>query len=712
MPGAVPRGPWRDLKPAPPASQRKSWHPFPPTMDPGTDPLPGDVHLCGYLRKQKSQHRRYFVLRRASERGGPARLECYENEKKFRAGGPCGRPKRTFPLAAALNVSKRADARHRHLVVLYGRHGTFGLAADSAEQQHLWYTALLELHCKGKASLEGDLDMQRPRPAFKEVWQVSLRPRGLGHTRNLAGTYLLCLAEKTIDFVKLNSDVAAVVLPLLNVRRCGHSENYFFMEVGRSAVTGPGELWMQVDDLVVAQNMHETILEAMKALSEDFRLRSKSQTLASTPILVPPRCHQPLGNPSTSQGALSRRPRPDGTPCLGRSPASQRQEAAGPRKPDSLSDYSAISSDEGGSSPRDSRPPDTPDPFSYLVTEGELDYISMGKLASPDGHNLAKWASGTEPNKRASLPPLTLERDAPNLSSGKAALRPVAISASYPEGLNLRSSDPGYMAMLPRGPPGTEDQDYVPMTPGSVSPPRDSGGYMMMCPSGGCSPERRGLWEPGRGEGSYLGSDYVNMSPISRSASSTPPYSPLLPAPGGATFHSLPRSYRHAPPLPSCAVGRHSFSSSSSSASSENLGELTGTPERCPPSLLAELPGSATEVPARPRSPGEYVSIEYCSRAADYVTMGHGVGPPSRAAVPDPPGRRLHHPEAFPAAERTDVGLNYIDLDLGREATPIEATAPLRSFAEPSQGAVPHTYASIDFLRSGGLRPDSKGTET
>lgn len=202
----------------------------------------------------------------------------------------------------------------------------------------------------GQASLDGGL----PRPAFKEVWQVSLRPRGLGHSRNLAGAYLLCLADKTIDFVRLHSDVAAVVLQLLNVRRCGHSENYFFMEVGRSAATGPGELWMQVEDLVVAQNMHETILEAMKALSEDFRLRSKSQALASTPISVPP-----LSSTPASQGAFSRRPRPDGTPGLGRSPAPQGQDAVGPRKPSSLSDHSAISSDEGGSSPRDSRPPES-----------------------------------------------------------------------------------------------------------------------------------------------------------------------------------------------------------------------------------------------------------------------------------------------------------------------------------------------------------------
>lgn len=119
-------------------------------MDSGTDPLLlADVRLCGYLRKQKSRRRRYFVLRCGGERG-PPRLEYYENEKKFRAGGLCSRPKKTLPLEGMLTINKRADARHQHLIVLCGREGTFGVAAESAEQQQAWYLAMVELHDKGE----------------------------------------------------------------------------------------------------------------------------------------------------------------------------------------------------------------------------------------------------------------------------------------------------------------------------------------------------------------------------------------------------------------------------------------------------------------------------------------------------------------------------------------------------------------------------------
>ncbi|XP_023688236.1 insulin receptor substrate 1-B-like [Paramormyrops kingsleyae] len=278
---------------------------------------PDDVRKSGYLRKQKSMHRRYFVLRAASERG-PARLEYYESEKKFRAKAPV--PKRSVSLETCFNINKRADAKNKYMIVLYTRAESFAVAAESESDQGEWFQAMLDLQCKSKAPGDsgsgGDYGVPSPGPAFKEVWQVKVWPKGLGQAKNLVGVYRLCLTEKTVSFVKLNSDAAAVVLQLMNVRRCGHSENFFFVEVGRSAMTGPGEFWMQVDDSVVAQNMHETLLEAMKALSEEFRQRSKSQSAAasgggggtaSNPISVPSRRHHP--NPPPSQVGFTRRPR-------------------------------------------------------------------------------------------------------------------------------------------------------------------------------------------------------------------------------------------------------------------------------------------------------------------------------------------------------------------------------------------------------------------
>lgn len=273
-----------------------------------------DVRKVGYLRKPKSMHKRFFVLRAASDTG-PSRLEYYENEKKWRHKS--GAPKRSIPLESCFNINKRADSKNKYLVALYTKDEYFAVAADNELEQDAWYQALVNLHNQGKihesAKSNGIGDDNygetTPGPAFKEVWQVILKPKGLGQTKNLIGVYRLCLTNKTLGFVKLNSDAAAVVLQLMNIRRCGHSENFFFIEVGRSAVTGPGEFWMQVDDSVVAQNMHETILEAMKAMSEEFRPRSKSQSSSncSNPISVPVRTRHHHNNPPPSQVGLGRR---------------------------------------------------------------------------------------------------------------------------------------------------------------------------------------------------------------------------------------------------------------------------------------------------------------------------------------------------------------------------------------------------------------------
>ncbi|XP_020506415.1 insulin receptor substrate 2 [Labrus bergylta] len=278
------------------------------------------VKKCGYLRKQKHGHRRFFVLREPTERH-PARLEYYESEKKWRNKSAA---KRVIALDSCLCVNKRADAKHKHLIALYTKDEYFAVAADTEREQESWHGVLTDVIAEGKvydtpastSSLvgfeESSYGLMTPAAAvYKEVWQVNLKSKGLGQIKNLTGVYRLCLSSRTISFVKLNSETAAVSLQLMNIRRCGHSDSFFFIEVGRSAVTGPGEFWMQAEDPVVAQNVHETILEAMKAMKElsEFRPRSKSQSSSTNPISVPTRRH--LNNLPPSQTGLVRRSRTD-----------------------------------------------------------------------------------------------------------------------------------------------------------------------------------------------------------------------------------------------------------------------------------------------------------------------------------------------------------------------------------------------------------------
>ncbi|XP_032968817.1 insulin receptor substrate 4 [Rhinolophus ferrumequinum] len=273
-------------------------------------PVGDEVCKRGYLRKQKHGHRRYFVLKLETA-DAPARLEYYENARKFRhsvraaaaaaaaaasgAGVPALiPPRRVITLYQCFSVSQRADARYRHLIALFTQDEYFAMVAENESEQESWYLLLSRLILESKrrrcgtpgappdggpAALASAAAAEPP--FYKDVWQVIVKPRGLGHRKELSGVFRLCLTDEEVVFVRLNTEVASVVVQLLSIRRCGHSEQYFFLEVGRSTVIGPGELWMQVDDCVVAQNMHELFLEKMRALcADEYRARCRSYSIS------------------------------------------------------------------------------------------------------------------------------------------------------------------------------------------------------------------------------------------------------------------------------------------------------------------------------------------------------------------------------------------------------------------------------------------------
>ncbi|ETE57357.1 Insulin receptor substrate 1 [Ophiophagus hannah] len=248
------------------------------------------------------------------------------------------------------------------------------------------------------------------------------------------------------------------------------------------------------------------------------------------------------------------------------------------------------------------------------------------------------------------------------------------------------------MAMLPGVALGPEEQDYVPMTPSSVSPPRESGGYVLMSPSRSCSPDRTGQWAAAGGEGKSPAGEYVNMSPAGPPAPDIPAEYLLLPLLGPPPVFSLPHSSRRGPHACWAPVGPRRLSCSSST-SSESLEEAA----HYPVGLFADLP-------RRPVASGaDYVNLALQGIPAD---AGQVLVPDSTtrllplASCPcEAEGNLASPPDLAPR----ESGLNYIDLDLARGAVPHLALLPLRPSAGPRQAGLPHSYASIDFQRLGEL---------
>ncbi|XP_049608519.1 insulin receptor substrate 1-like isoform X1 [Syngnathus scovelli] len=261
-----------------------------------------DVVKQGYLGKLEREHRRYFVLR-AGSHTGPSRLEWYKSletfatmEKssgKYALFGPSKQG--VIYLRSCIGVGCLCSLSKGLTVALYAQDQTMVLVADSQQDQEAWYLSikkLMEEHRDEDQACDDEDDgycTLPPAGFFKEVWPVCVNPRGLGRSKSLAGELRLCLTATSLLLVRVSacSDLPSVTIPLLTVRRFGHLEDSFFLELGRSAPLGPGELWFAARDQ--AQHIHEAVRDTVRALRAlpDF---GRSPVSNHNPLLVPKRC--------------------------------------------------------------------------------------------------------------------------------------------------------------------------------------------------------------------------------------------------------------------------------------------------------------------------------------------------------------------------------------------------------------------------------------
>ncbi|CAB3375979.1 Hypothetical predicted protein [Cloeon dipterum] len=278
-----------------------------------------DIVRIGYLKKLKTMKKKYFLLRKESAKF-PARLEYYDSEKKFKAGAL---PKRSITLKKCFNINKRSDTRVKHCLALYTKDDSFCIVLDTVEEADDWLNKLLELQ-NGGSAVPGVV----PKPTFEFVWEVKMQEKGLGANYEILGPYRVCLTAKSLSLLKMNCKDGAEEernfydFPLGSIRRCGASERFFYMEVGRMSVTGAGELWMVTEDNHIAQHMHSAIIGAMSkgnktlgatppsaepeqdSLGPRPRNRSSSATESSKPILVQQRRIIHANDSVTSLGYL------------------------------------------------------------------------------------------------------------------------------------------------------------------------------------------------------------------------------------------------------------------------------------------------------------------------------------------------------------------------------------------------------------------------
>lgn len=150
------------------------------------------VVRTGYLKKLRTSKRKKFFVLRSETSESAARLEYYDNEKKYLSGL---QPKRAITLKSCFNINKQVDSKHKHVIALYTKDDRFCILFENDEELESWLKILLLLQHGDEIS-----DGVTPRPTFGECL------RGIRMSARVLRTYVCSLAKK-VDCCTLSGDV-------------------------------------------------------------------------------------------------------------------------------------------------------------------------------------------------------------------------------------------------------------------------------------------------------------------------------------------------------------------------------------------------------------------------------------------------------------------------------------------------------------------------
>ncbi|XP_066944111.1 insulin receptor substrate 1-B isoform X20 [Macrobrachium rosenbergii] len=449
-----------------------------------------DIVKSGHLKKLKTMKKKFFVLRRGTGPDSPARLEYYDSEKKFRQGAP---PKKPIILRSCFSINKKKDAKHNHVIALHTDQDSVSVAAESEAELNEWLSSL-KVHMQQSVS-ESD---GQSKKLYEHVWLVVVQPRSLGSSKSLTGEYRICLTYRSIAMVR-NGDCHKIEFPLNSIRRCGHADAFFFLGLGRSAITGAGDLWMLTEDPVIAENMHNVIQKAMhdpcnmseEPVRERTQSMSHNRSIDGTTACHPrSRCgSMPSRSRTSSEGSVQTVPNKLPPPNC-----SHQMDGPGPfclhpiTRPQSIPGSSESMESNTSVDECDGPNSQTPDVENSGIDE-EASYVEMER------------GNGTHTREQLQTP-FTLPINSRTISTlSKGLVSPV--SGSSMDGQCVSSPHDNYLEMAS---PSSE------RIVGSMS---DRGGYMLM---------DRAPSQPSQGQGS-VGSEssgYLQMAPLNSPGSSLP----------------------------------------------------------------------------------------------------------------------------------------------------------------------------------------------
>jgi len=233
------------------------------------------------LKKLKSNRKKWFVLHGATSTSS-AKLEYYDNERKWRSKAP---PKRSIVLEKCFNINRKQDtrdSRNKLVIALYTLDDCVSIVFETENELNDWLDQLLTLQ-QGKS---GNIDGKKPVPNFEHMWTVNVKtftPEENNFTRvnHLMGQQRLCVTSDSVMFFPVGSD-HSVEFPHACIRCCAYNDRHFKLETGRNSPSGSGSLLIDCDDKDVTHHLHETMLKAMvnSSTKELYLKSSRNRSLS------------------------------------------------------------------------------------------------------------------------------------------------------------------------------------------------------------------------------------------------------------------------------------------------------------------------------------------------------------------------------------------------------------------------------------------------
>ncbi|XP_067937654.1 serine-rich adhesin for platelets-like [Watersipora subatra] len=216
------------------------------------------------LKKMKTNKTKFFVLHKDSTTA-PARLEYYDTEQQWKKKK---KAKRTIYLRTCFSINPFSDARVRYGVALFTKDDSFQIGFASEQTRDMWLADMRLLS-------------HSPNPGHKTVehmWDVRVQTRSM--KSSFEGNFKLSLNKEQTSLQSKDDPQQIFVFPLDVITHCVIRNRYFALEVNHSAVTGPGEIWLELEDSLIAQHVHRAFQQnRSKIVSTENAFRPVSRSL-------------------------------------------------------------------------------------------------------------------------------------------------------------------------------------------------------------------------------------------------------------------------------------------------------------------------------------------------------------------------------------------------------------------------------------------------